>query len=1277
MPEEKDKTDNSASDISNNSSPKSDVCCIQRESDQECFNLVETVSKEQAQDNAHTEALPAVLDAIVDSENAQPKCEAAENSTSNNIIPCDNLTNEAISHNENKHMSETESVAPQSENTGGAGNRTEPDESEVSVKEQGNCENEIVDLEKKELLDYIAEAEIRLNTKTQLRERNQNVVRPDEAVIAKLDSSLKKNTAFVRKLRNFTAQQYESLMKDMSSLNLSKYISEVASALVEAKLKLTDVPSAVLLCSEMHCIYPEFSKVLLEHWVKTLSLKKDEKIANPSKLRVDLRFYGDLVTSGIFPYKEALPLLGNILTVLATMDKEEHINLNIILNFCKHCGEDYAGLIPQTIRKLSDKYNIPVPKSSVLPPEKQKNVRSLLRDYYSSLCKHLQKEHAELLAFERQNRRILQTKGELNAERKEKGEALAASLQKLLTGTQTFAEILDEEVPPLPEDVCQNTEVSGPIGASESDDGSCAVNLWEDEETQRFYQDFPNLKDFLPNVKFSKDFQPQQPTITEEKLDEELKEEELEEEIRKEEETPAEIDELDDTDSNLNSKSKILLDAFLNHLPNCVNREMIDNAAIEFLMYHNTKHHRRKLVKVLFGVPRTRLDLLPFYARLVAILNPVMPEVAADLGSLLKHDFKYHVRKKDQINIESKIKVIRFIGELVKFQLYSKIEGLYCLKILLHDFTHHHIEMACNLLESCGRFFFRNPDTHQRTKVYLEQMMRKKSVMALDSRYVTMIENAYYYVSPPDTPLTKAKERPPLHQFIRHLLYQELMKPGTETESSVLTLMRKLDWQDPQVAAYAIKCLTNAWNVKYFNIRSLANLLAGLVEYQEFVGTQVVDGVMEDIRIGLEINQPKLNQRRVAMVKYLGELYNYRMIESSDVFKVLYTLISFGVTFDHDNPSPVDPPDNLFRIRLVCVLLETCGQFFNHGLSKTKLDYFFIYFQNYFWFKYSDPYWTTENPFPVSVDYMFRDIVTGLRPNLKLATSYQETKDAVHQIQNKLLAKHGPIAPVVQEDSDELETIIEVKDEDAGTEDEDEWESSSSEDGEGSENEGVGSRNSEPEGANEPPAGLKIIERERNRDQDSIKDWGEEEDLDMDSDADLSDSQNVDNAFCPEEDDFLNAFERMVSDNMQDRLRENVKLQQVDISVPIHFKSNTKKTYEQLQEPESDEKSVVNFVLMLRKGNKQQYKSLAVPIDSDLALNLRSQEKAERVEMEQVKRLTLDINDRLEEEDYQDQLAQVQRPTVLNLNRERRHKYQHPKGAPDADLIFGRKKLQR
>lgn len=56
-------------------------------------------------------------------------------------------------------------------------------------------------------------------------------------------------------------------------------------------------------------------------------------------------------------------------------------------------------------------------------------------------------------------------------------------------------------------------------------------------------------------------------------------------------------------------------------------------------------------------------------------------------------------------------------------------------------------------------------------------------------------------------------------------------------------------------------------------------------------------------------------------------------------------------------------------------------------------------------------------------------------------------------------------------------------------------------------------------------------------------------------------------------------------------------------------------------------------------------------------------------------RLTLNITERLEEEDYQEMLATQQRPQTTSLNRERR-KYQHPKGAPDADLIFGPKKVR-
>ena len=65
-----------------------------------------------------------------------------------------------------------------------------------------------------------------------------------------MDSSLKKNTAFVRKIKNFTEAQKEAILKEMTALNLTKYIGEVASGIVEAKLKMNDLPGIIEICSK-------------------------------------------------------------------------------------------------------------------------------------------------------------------------------------------------------------------------------------------------------------------------------------------------------------------------------------------------------------------------------------------------------------------------------------------------------------------------------------------------------------------------------------------------------------------------------------------------------------------------------------------------------------------------------------------------------------------------------------------------------------------------------------------------------------------------------------------------------------------------------------------------------------------------------------------------------------------------------------------------------------------------------------------------------------------
>ena len=37
-----------------------------------------------------------------------------------------------------------------------------------------------------------------------------------------------------------------------------------------------------------------------------------------------------------------------------------------------------------------------------------------------------------------------------------------------------------------------------------------------------------------------------------------------------------------------------------------------------------------------------------------------------------------------------------------------------------------------------------------------------------------------------------------------------------------------------------------------------------------------------------------MNQRRLSCVKFLGELYNYRQVESRVIFSTLYSFITFG-----------------------------------------------------------------------------------------------------------------------------------------------------------------------------------------------------------------------------------------------------------------------------------------------------------------------------------------------------------------------------------------------
>ena len=64
----------------------------------------------------------------------------------------------------------------------------------------------------------------------------------------------------------------------------------------------------------------------------------------------------------------------------------------------------------------------------------------------------------------------------------------------------------------------------------------------------------------------------------------------------------------------------------------------------------------------------------------------------------------------------------------------------------------------------------------------------------------------------------------------------------------------------------------------------------------------------------------------------------------------LYQMINYFFFVEFGRPAPnrinhLDAPNDFFRIRLCCTLLDTCGMCFDRGSSMKRLDDFLVFFQ--------------------------------------------------------------------------------------------------------------------------------------------------------------------------------------------------------------------------------------------------------------------------------------------------------------------------------------------
>lgn len=178
--------------------------------------------------------------------------------------------------------------------------------------------------------------------------------------------------------------------------------------------------------------------------------------------------------------------------------------------------------------------------------------------------------------------------------------------------------------------------------------------------------------------------------------------------------------------------------------------------------------------------------------------------------------------------------------------------------------------------------------------------------------------------------------------YIENLIYTRLDKSNV---AMVANQMRKLDWDDPETSSFAIKCMSSVWNVNFLNILYVAQMLVKLNLYQESAVVKVLDSVLEDIRLGMEMNTIEFNQRRISVIKFFAECFNFRLVDLNVLFNVLYSLITFGINPENPLQSPLDPPENLMRMRLMSIILNCCGSCLTSGQGKSKLECFIYFYQ--------------------------------------------------------------------------------------------------------------------------------------------------------------------------------------------------------------------------------------------------------------------------------------------------------------------------------------------
>lgn len=726
-----------------------------------------------------------------------------------------------------------------------------------------------------------------------------------------MDSSLKKSAALLKRLRSITPDTFQAIINELAKVRLSKYIEEIVTALLDNKIRTSaEIFAWLEICTHLNGLYDEFQDALsrsLIDKVNTFLQNQDTELEGKVKLWWRITF--ELHLAGLFTN---ITFIFDIMNNFVELEKLSPQRL-LILSFW--------------IKVFKVEFDMENRQSPVSADWKIK-FNELFISKFKNGCRILVKSHNHLRGIEKKSKFYYENRGDLSETQESSWKNAKEQFDEFQSSLQTLSDHLGMNLPELETFTDSPTVQEGRVIFADLSlkNSEMLLLAYETEEERDFYEGLINVSEYVP------------PSILPVKIEEEDNDDEIHDvpNIDPDADTPV---------IGTNSDYKNLDELFAS-LESIHNSSMADKAAIEFCLL-KSKHSCKSASTRLIELVKRRPDLTPFIGRILANVKPYYPDVGREVASSLLGQYLFLLHKKDPIRV-TRARICRALGELTKFRIVSQGKIFSCLRKAVEDFVLFNVDMVCMILENCGRFLAYQPESGARIQNLKEIVIRKKSSGLLDQNRVLMIENALFLITPQDfESFTVSESLTKDELYISYLIYSCLKQ---ETAEFVFTELRKLPLLNPTIKDSLIKIMLKFWKLRESSIPAFASLIGGISKFYPDIVTEYLDLLCEYFFISLDLNHDSWCQRRLSFMKLIGELFNYCVLDVTFILEMLSILLSYGHLFGIARvayPSILDSPNDVFRIRLICCLLNTMGEYLRDPQHSSFLAKFIVSFEYY------------------------------------------------------------------------------------------------------------------------------------------------------------------------------------------------------------------------------------------------------------------------------------------------------------------------------------------